>query len=63
MDKPLLVANWNYPTCVRVGPGRINELAAACKELGMSAPLLVTDPGLARSTMVEKAVTSCQAAD
>lgn len=38
--------NWNYPTAVRTGPGRISELADACKELGMRNPLLVTDPGL-----------------
>ena len=30
--------NWNYPTAVRVGAGRIAELADACRELGMSAP-------------------------
>ncbi|MCP4432665.1 MAG: iron-containing alcohol dehydrogenase, partial [Gammaproteobacteria bacterium] len=39
-------ANWNYPTAVRTGAGRINELAAVCRELKLQAPLLVTDPGL-----------------
>ncbi|MFT5758726.1 MAG: alcohol dehydrogenase class IV [Alteromonadaceae bacterium] len=55
-------ANWNYPTNIRHGIGRINELAAACKELGMQAPLLVTDPGLADLAMTEQAVTICQQA-
>ncbi|MCB9598487.1 MAG: iron-containing alcohol dehydrogenase [Sandaracinaceae bacterium] len=38
--------NWNYPTSVRFGAGRVNELGAACAELGIRAPLVVTDPGL-----------------
>lgn len=44
--------NWNYPTQVMVGAGRIAELAEHCQALGMSAPLLVTDPGLAALPMV-----------
>ena len=47
-----LTANWNYPTAVRFGPGRISELAEACKAVGMSNPLLVTDPGLAGLPMI-----------
>ena len=39
--------NWHYPTSIRAGIGRINELPLACKELGMNAPLVVTDPALA----------------
>ncbi|MGL6160082.1 iron-containing alcohol dehydrogenase [Microbulbifer sp.] len=53
-------ANWNYPTDMRVGAGRIAELAAACDDLGVSAPLLVTDPGLAALPMVENALTLCR---
>jgi len=55
-------ANWNYPTNIRHGIGRINELAAACKELGMQAPLLVTDPGLADLAMTQQAVNTCRSA-
>ncbi len=51
--------NWNYPTAVRVGAGRINELPAICRELGMQAPLLVTDPGLAQLPMTTAAVQAC----
>ena len=40
-------SNWNYPTAVRFGAGRIAELAEACKSVGMQAPLIVTDPFLA----------------
>ena len=52
--------NWNYPTSVRVGAGRISELAEACKHLGMQAPLLVTDPGLAALPMIHEALRQCR---
>lgn len=42
-----LNTNWSYPTAMRFGAGRISELAAACKDVGMERPLLVTDRGLA----------------
>jgi len=53
-----LVGNWNYPTRVRFGAGRIGELPAACKELGLRRPLLVSDPQLAAHAMVRDAVTA-----
>ncbi len=43
----LLQGNWNYPTPIRFGAGRISELADACSSVGMKKPLLVTDKGLA----------------
>ncbi|WP_375056438.1 iron-containing alcohol dehydrogenase [Zobellella sp. DQSA1] len=54
------VANWNYPTQIRVGMGRIKELAEGCRRLGMGAPLLVTDPGLAALPMVPAIVAACR---
>lgn len=45
-------ANWNYPTAIRVGFGRVGELPAICREFGIAAPLLVTDPEIARLPMV-----------
>ncbi|BAV52771.1 dehydrogenase (plasmid) [Mesorhizobium loti] len=42
-----ITANWSYPTTVKMGAGRIKELADACKSLGMKKPLLITDRGLA----------------
>ena len=53
-------ANWNYPTAMRVGPGRLSELPNVCQEVGMAAPLLVTDPGLATLPMVENAIIGCR---
>jgi len=55
-----LKGNWNYPTAIRFGAGRIGELPEACRELGMERPLLVTDPGLARLPMIEKALEACR---
>ncbi|WP_129141387.1 iron-containing alcohol dehydrogenase [Modicisalibacter coralii] len=53
---------WNYPAEIRTGAGRIRELAEACRALGMTAPLLVTDPGLAELPMVASAVERCREA-
>ncbi|MFN8831133.1 MAG: iron-containing alcohol dehydrogenase [Labrys sp. (in: a-proteobacteria)] len=55
-------ANWNYPTAVRFGAGRISELAAACESVGIKAPLLVTDPFLAKQPMTAAALAQLQAA-
>jgi alcohol dehydrogenase class IV len=49
-------ANWNYPTALRFGAGRIAELADACRVAGMSRPLLVTDPFLAKQPMTAQAL-------
>ncbi len=54
-----LTANWNYPTAIRFGVGRIAELPDACRALGMARPLLVTDPGLANLPMVADAHGAC----
>ncbi|HUX74228.1 MAG TPA: iron-containing alcohol dehydrogenase [Steroidobacteraceae bacterium] len=50
-----LKANWNYPTIIWAGPGRIAELPAACACLGIERPLLVTDEGLRDAPMVRAA--------
>ena len=42
-----LKGNWNYPTRIRFGAGRIREIGEACAEAGIRKPLLVTDRGLA----------------
>lgn len=57
-----LRANWNYPTSVKVGSGRISELADHCKALGMKKPLLITDPGLAGLTIIKQAIEICSQA-
>ena len=62
IDAKTLTRNWNYPTAVRFGIGRIAELPAVCKELGMKHPLLVTDPGLRKLPMIEAALDSLRSA-
>jgi alcohol dehydrogenase len=46
--------NWNYPTTMWVGENRINDIAEACKNLGITKPLFVTDNGLAETDIVKK---------
>ena len=50
--------NWNFPTAIRFGAGRISELADACRSLGISRPLLVTDPALAKMPFIRAAVAA-----
>lgn len=54
--------NWNYPTQVLVGAGRLQELPELCVQHGMQNPLLVTDPGLASLPMVAEALVLCRTA-
>ena len=49
-----LVGNWNYPTPIRFGAGRIVEIAEACKAAGVARPLLVTDRGLAPMEITQR---------
>ena len=48
--------NWSYPTNIRFGPGRIQELGEVCLALNIKNPLLVTDKGLAGLEITENAV-------
>ena len=57
-----IVANWSYPTAVKMGAGRIKELADACKALGIKKPLLVTDRGLASMAITQNALDILDAA-
>ena len=57
-----LKGDWNYPTSVRFGAGRIAELPEACASLGIERPLLITDAGLARLAIVKDAIGLCEAA-
>jgi alcohol dehydrogenase class IV len=51
-----LVSNWNFPAPIRFGAGRISELAATCKELGITNPLMVSDEGLAEQSFIRDAL-------
>jgi alcohol dehydrogenase class IV len=54
--------NWNYPTAVKVGAGRIRELPQWCDSLGMRRPLLITDPGLAALPLIGGVLDRCRSA-
>ena len=56
-----LRGNWNYPTSVRFGQGRIGELPDAVRTAGMTNPLFVTDPVLAQLSMTKDAIASVSA--
>lgn len=51
-----LKANWNYPTAIKFGAGRIAELGDVCKSAGIARPLVVTDADLAKLPMVRDAL-------
>mgnify|MGYP001551289382 FL=1 len=49
-------SNWNYPTSVRFGAGRIAELPDALRAAGIKKPLLVTDAGLVNLPVTQNTV-------
>ena len=55
-------ANWNYPTRVNFGAGRIDELPAICRGSGIERPLVITDPGLAKLPFVSKMINATRKA-
>jgi len=44
--------NWNYPTPIWFGQGRINEIQQACDNLKITKPLIVTDPGILKTDII-----------
>lgn len=61
-DPASVTANWGFPTNIRVGPGRLIELAGICGELDLARPLLVTDPGVRDLPMIGEAMEALRAA-
>ncbi|RXV64686.1 alcohol dehydrogenase [Roseovarius sp. A46] len=51
-----LTGNWTYPTVIKFGAGRIDELPGACADAGITRPLLVTDKGLADLPITRQAL-------
>ena len=50
----MMSMNWNYPTTIWFGKKRINEIQKACENLNIKNPLIVTDPGILKTNIVEK---------
>ena len=46
--------NWNYPTNVWFGVDRSKEIQKACNTLGIKNPLIVTDPGLLQTSIIDE---------
>lgn len=57
-----LQGDWNYPTSIRFGIGRIGELAGVCIDLGIKRPLLVTDDNLAGLDLVTDVISAVETA-
>jgi alcohol dehydrogenase class IV len=55
-----LRGNWNYPTTIWAGPGRIAELPEACARAGIKRPLIITDEGLINAPMIKNALAALQ---
>ncbi|PPR46806.1 MAG: 1,3-propanediol dehydrogenase [Alphaproteobacteria bacterium MarineAlpha5_Bin9] len=51
-------ANWSYPTNIWFGIERIKELQSACDTLSIKHPLIVTDPGILKTDIIEKIKSS-----
>lgn len=54
----MMSMNWNYPTTIWFGDKRINEIQKACESLNIHKPLIVTDPGILKTNIIEKINTS-----
>ena len=46
--------NWNYPTSIRFGLNRIKNIQEVCDELLIKNPLIVTDPGILQTDIIDK---------
>ena len=46
--------NWNYPTLIWFGLNRIKEIQNACDDLQIKRPLIVTDPGIQKTDIIDK---------
>ena len=46
--------NWNYPTSIRFGLNRIKDIQEVCNELQIKNPLIVTDPGIVKTDIIEQ---------
>ena len=55
-------ADWGYPNAIWFGAERSLDLPLACNTLAISAPLLITDQGLADLDIIRELVAALQAA-
>ena len=46
--------NWNYPTNIWFGADRAKQIQEACNQLNVKNPLIVTDPGLLKTPIIDQ---------
>ena len=46
--------NWNYPTNIWFGIDRAKQIQEACNSLDIKNPLIVTDPGLLQTPIIDQ---------
>ena len=47
-----LKANWNFPTHIKIGLGRLKEIGQCCSDLNIFNPLVVTDKNLKNNEII-----------
>jgi choline dehydrogenase len=57
------IRSFEIPTVMKHGLGAINALADQTRTLGMTRPLLVTDPGVVRAGLLDRAIAPLKAAN
>lgn len=57
------VRSFEIPTVMKHGPGAVTTLADEVKALGLKRPLVVTDPGIVKAGLLDRAVASLKAAN
>lgn len=61
LDFATFSTTWNFPTRVLFGAGSVGKLAQECKAAGMSRPLVVTDPGIAKLPILQSVLDALKA--
>ena len=52
----MMSMNWNYPTPIWFGINRVKEVQIACDNLKIKNPLIVTDPGILKTSIIDKVI-------
>jgi choline dehydrogenase len=58
-----LIRSFEIPTVMKHGLGAINALADEARAMGMTRPLIVTDPGVVRAGLLDRAIAPLKAAN
>ncbi|HXV42743.1 MAG TPA: iron-containing alcohol dehydrogenase [Anaerolineae bacterium] len=57
------IRSFEIPTLMKHGLGAINALADEARAMGMTRPLIVTDPGVVRAGLLDRAIAPLKAAN